>query len=75
MTVPIVATPLSHVQRFPRKNPFDRGLTPLALSIDRQEGTLTLVGYRFAPDPLGPSGSHAGLEEVVPRAQTSFGRK
>ena len=62
--------PCSHV-----KNPFDSVFTPLALSIDRQEGTLFLVGYRFGSDPLGPSGPHAGLEEVVPQTQTSFGRK
>jgi hypothetical protein len=74
MTISVIDSLLSEVPRSSVKNPFDSVFTPLALSIDRQEGTLSLVGYRFVPDPMGPSGSQAGLEEVVPRAQTSFGR-
>ena len=74
MALSVPDSSLLHMQCSSVKNPFDSVFTPLALSIDRQEGTLFLVGYRFGSDPLGPSGPHAGLEEVVPQTQTSFGR-
>ena len=54
--------------------PFDRVLTPHALSIPPQEGKLTLVGFRSQWIPMGHTGSPAVLVESVPQAQPSFGR-
>ena len=56
------------------KIPFDRVLTPLALSIGPQEGTLVVVGFRFRLASLGHKGSLAVLGDIVPQAQPSFGR-
>ena len=56
------------------KIPFDRVLTPLALSIAPQEGTLIVVGFRFRLASPGRKGSSAVLEDIVPQAQPSFGR-
>ena len=56
------------------KIPFDRVLTPLALSIAPQEGTLMVVGFRFRLASLGHKGSFSVLGDIVPQAQPSFGR-
>ena len=54
--------------------PFDRVLTPHALSIPPQEGKLSSVGFRLQWIPMGHTGSPAVLVESVPQAQPSFGR-
>ena len=54
--------------------PFDRVLTPLALSIALQEGKLGVVGFQFQLFPKSQAGSPAVLEGSVPRAQSSFRR-
>ncbi len=53
---------------------FDRDLTPHALSIALQEGTLVMVGFQSSLLPRVHTGSFAGLQNIHSQAQPSFGR-
>ena len=69
---PKYSTEFSRVSRV--EIPFDRVLTPVALSIAPQEGKLGVVGFQFQLSLTSHADSLAVLGEDVPQSQLSFGR-
>ncbi len=63
------SAPMRNVQ-----NRFDRDLTPHALSISLEEGTLVMVGFQSTLLPRVHTGSFVGLEGIHSQAKPSFGR-